>query len=279
MNKLNHYVLSALCAAPLLLNGAHALAEEAAPAATVATAPAEPAPPYTLSFNLGLYSNYMFRGVDTADGPALQGGVDWAHSSGLYLGTWWSNIDPYWSGKVDGVSRGNNLETDWYGGYAHTFENGLGVNVMGNYYFYPDGERAAGTNTKKVDSFEASLALSYKWLTYTYYNMLTDNYGVRDTNGAEYHELKFNYALPIGDLNLLAKVGYTNTKHQTGDQGDFAIGLSKNFSIPTAGKPIEGFNAGAYYTDTFDVQDQVFYSVDNRQLNDKKLTFYVKRSW
>ena len=283
MNKLNwminRYVLSALCAAPLLLNGAYALAEEAAPAATVAVVPAEPAPPYTLSFNLGLYSNYMFRGVDTAAGPAVQGGVDWAHSSGLYLGTWWSNIDPYWSGAVDGVSGGNNLETDWYGGYAHTFENGLGFNVMGNYYFYPDGERVSGTNDK-IDSFEASLAVSYKWLTYTYYNMLTDNYGAQHSKGAEYHELKFNYALPVGDLNLLAKVGYTNTnKNQTGDQGDFAIGLSRNFSMPTSGKPIEGFNAGAYYTDTFDVQSQAFYRVDNRQLNEKKLTFYVKRSW
>ena len=263
MNKLNHYVLSALCAAPLLLNGAYALAEEAAPAATVAAAPAEPAPPYTLSYNLGLYSNYIFRGVNNSNGPALQGGIDFAHSSGLYVGTWFSTIDPQ-------VSVGNHQEIDFYGGYAHTFENGVGVNFMGNYYWYPDDRRGELTHT--YDSFEASAGVSYKFLTYTYYNMLTRNYGAVDSKNAEYHELKAAYKLPVGDLNLLAKVGYANT-HQADDldQGDFSIGLSRDFSLPGAGKPIEGFSAGGYYTNTFDNV-----STDN---NGKTLTFYIKRTW
>ena len=268
MNKLNwminRYVLSALCAAPLLLNGAYALAEEAAPAATVAVVPAEPAPPYTLSFNLGLYSNYMFRGVDTAAGPALQGGVDWAHSSGLYAGTWFSTIDPQ-------VSAGNHQEIDLYGGYAHTFDSGVGVNFMGNYYWYPDHNKEGGL-THTYDSFEASAGVSYKFLTYTYYNMLTRNYGAVDSKNAEYHELKAAYKLPVGDLNLLAKVGYANA-HQSpdADQGDFSIGLSRDFALPGAGKPIEGFSAGGYYTNTFDSAP-----TDN---NGKTLTFYIKRTW
>ena len=295
MNKLNHYVLSALCAAPLLLNGAYALAEEAVPAATVAAAPAEPAPPYTLSFNLGLYSEYMFRGVDTADGPALQGGIDYAHSSGLYAGTWWSTIDSYWTGNGDGFSGGNRLETDWYAGYAYTFANGLGVNLMGNYYYYPDGERSTTYLTSgvsdgnKQNSFETSIALSYKFLTYTFYYMPTDYYGAaasgtkdgtRDTKCATYNELKFNYALPVGDLNLLAKVGYQHTPNLAGSQGDYMIGLSRNFSLPGAGKPIEGFSAGGYYTNTFDVEDQAYYQSNNgRDTNGEKLWFFVKRTW
>jgi uncharacterized protein (TIGR02001 family) len=299
MNKLNwiinRHVLNALCAAPLLLGSVYALAVEAAPAVAAIAAPAEPAPPYTLSFNLGLYSEYMFRGVDTADGPALQGGIDYAHSSGLYAGTWWSTIDSYWTGNGDGFSGGNHLETDWYAGYAYTFANGLGVNVMGNYYYYPDSERSFSYSTSgvsdgnKQNSFETSIALSYKFLTYTFYYMPTDYYGAaasgtkdgtRDTKGATYNELKFNYTLPVGDLNLLAKVGYQHTPNLAGSQGDYMIGLSRNFSLPGAGKPIEGFSAGGYYTNTFDVEDQTFYQSGNdRDTNGEKLWFFVKRTW
>lgn len=268
----NRHMVSALCAAPILFSCAYASAEEAAPVAVeaVVAAPAEPAPPYTLSFNLGLYSNYMFRGVALSDGPAVQGGIDWAHSSGFYLGTWFSNIDKEFA-------VGNHLEVDLYGGYAHTFENGVGVNFLGNYYWYPDNEKAAG---KSIDTFEVSAAISYKFLTYTYYNALTDYYGARDSKNADYHELKVNQKLPIGDLNFMAKVGYQNTRNLTGDQGDYAIGLNRDFSLPGAGKPLEGFNVGAIFTDTFNVEDESFYiSANGRDVNERKLTFYVKRTW
>ena len=291
----NRHVISALCAAPLLLSSAFASAEDAAPAATVAAAPSEPASPHTLTFNLGLYSEYMFRGVSLSDGPALQGGIDYAHSSGFYAGTWWSNIDKEYTGHGDGFSGGNSLETDWYAGYAHTFENGIGVNVLGNYYYYPNREKSYSLSTTgtsdgdKQDTFEASIALSYKWLTYSFYYIPTEYYGVAasltkdgtdDTEGATYNELKFNYTLPIADLNFLAKVGYQHTPNLTGSQGDLAIGLSRNFSIPSAGKPIEGFSAGAYYTDTFHVKNEGFYVTNElRDTNREKLWLFVKRTW
>jgi len=260
----NRHVLSALLAAPILFSSALASAEEAAAPAT------EPVAPYTLSFNLGLYSNYMFRGVALSDGPAIQGGIDFAHSTGFYLGTWFSTIDQY-------ASFGNKNEIDIYGGYAHTFENGLGVNLMGNYYWYPDGEEQGIPDT--MDTFEVSAAVSYKFLTYTYYNVLTDYYGAADTKNADYHELKVNQKLPIGGLNFMAKVGYQNTRNLTGDQGDYAIGLNRDFTLPGSTKPIEGFNAGAVFTDTFSVEDESFYKANGRDTNEKKLTFYVKRTW
>lgn len=306
---LNRHVLSALCAAPLLLSSAYTLAGEAAPAVVEAApatapaaaeaapaAPAEPTSPHSFTFNVGLYSEYMFRGVALSDGPALQGGIDYAHSSGFYAGTWWSNIDKNFTGHdatgATNFSGGNKLETDWYFGYAHTFENGIGVNVLGNYYYYPDREdslSAIDNNGNKQDTFEASIALSYKWLTYTFYYIPTDYYGASkdftrdgtsDTDGATYNELKVNYALPIGGLNLLAKVGYQHTPNLTGSQGDLAIGLSRNFSIPSAGKPIEGFSAGGYYTNTFNVKDEVYYDTsDGRDTNQETIWFFVKRTW
>ncbi len=47
----------------------------------------------TVAYNVGLYSQYIFRGLTQTDrGPAVQGGVDLTHSSGFYLGAWASNI-------------------------------------------------------------------------------------------------------------------------------------------------------------------------------------------
>lgn len=285
--KLNRQVVSALCAAPILLSSAFAFAEEA-PAA-------EPASPHTFTLNLGAYSEYMFRGVALSDGPALQGGADYAHSSGFYAGTWFSNIDKEFtghdaSGGTD-FSGGNHLEIDIYGGWAKTFENGIGVNFLGNYYYYPNREDSLSAigDGDKQDTFEVSAALSYKWLTYTFYYIPTEYYGAAasgtkdltdDTEGATYNELKFNYALPFAGLNLLAKVGYQHTPNLTGSQGDMAIGLSRNFSFPGAGKPVEGFSAGAYYTDTFHVKNEAFYdTTDGRDTNQETVWFFVKRTW
>lgn len=297
---LNRQVLSTLCAAPFLLSSAFANAGEAAPAAeatpAVAAAPAEPASDFTYTFNLGLYSAYQFRGVETADGPALQGGFDIGHSSGFYAGTWWSNINPYFFGKdVSPGARGNHLETDWYAGWAKSFENGLGVNFLANYYIYPEGHKNSATGSK-FDTFEVSAALSYKWLTYTYYYTPTDYYGTKssdngDTEGAEYHEIKAVYPLPFGGFNLKAKVGYTKTDDLgagcggaicDATQGDFAIGINKDFAMPGAGTPIKGFNAGFEYTDTFSTKNEAFYTDFNspsKDLNEKKVWFHVKRTW
>lgn len=288
--KLKRHLISALVALPLALSATYAFADEPAVEAAPAAA-AEPTSPHSVTFNLGLYSQYMFRGVALSDGPALQGGIDYAHTSGFYAGTWWSNIDADFTGRGDGFSDGNKLETDWYFGFTKTLESGFGFNVMGNYYYYPNRENSFSTvdDGRKQDTFEASIGLTYKWLTYTFFYIPTNYYGAaasgthdgkKDTKGATYNELKVNYELPVGKLNLLAKVGYQHTPNLTGSQGDYAIGLSRNFSIPSAGKPIEGFSAGAYYTDTFAVQNEAYYETsDGRDTNAETLWFFVKRTW
>jgi uncharacterized protein (TIGR02001 family) len=59
----------------------------------VFAAEAAPASDLTVAYNVGLYSQYIFRGLTQTDRkPALQGGVDLTHSSGFYLGAWGSNI-------------------------------------------------------------------------------------------------------------------------------------------------------------------------------------------
>lgn len=96
-------------------------------AAFAQTAPA--APESALTFNVGVVNEYRYRGLGQTRGkPALQGGVDFAHSSGAYVGVWGSTINwiKDW-GTTDNPVKGG-LELDIYGGYK--FEAaGLGFDV------------------------------------------------------------------------------------------------------------------------------------------------------
>ncbi len=316
MNKVLHkHLLAALCATPLLLAANFAQADEAAaPAADAApaAAAAEPAPPYTITYNLGLFSNYIGRGNDWGDGPALQGGVDWAHSSGFFLGAWFSTTNPQTLGAAGTVTftdpsgnplgSGNHVETDWYGGYAHTF-GPVTLGIGGNYVWYPEGEKSY--HNRNQDTFEGNLNISAYGLTYTFYHAFTDWYGIgntriggsevpfrfpnategaADTSGVEYHEFKYGRELPFAGLNLTAKVGYQRSDKICLNQKDYLIGLSRNFSMPTGGKPLDGFTAGFNYTGTFDEEqcsiNTAYYTDDNGVvINDRKWTFYIKRSW
>lgn len=65
----------------------------AAAAATVALSGAAMAQELKLSYNVGVASDYVFRGVSqTQEDPTIQGGVDATYGIG-YVGVWASNVD------------------------------------------------------------------------------------------------------------------------------------------------------------------------------------------
>ena len=122
-------------------------------------ADAAPAPAYTLTANVGLTSQYVYRGItQTAEKPAIQGGADFTHESGFYLGTWGSNISWF-----SDAAPGNSVSMEWdiYGGYRKSIGDfGYDVGVL--QYYYP-GRYTSGTT--KPDTTEVYGAVSYKWLT------------------------------------------------------------------------------------------------------------------
>ena len=63
--------------------------------------------------NIGLASEFMYRGVAQSFGPAVQGGVDYVHGSGLYAGAWLSNTN-----YPGGDGKQVRCENDLYGGWA-----------------------------------------------------------------------------------------------------------------------------------------------------------------
>jgi uncharacterized protein (TIGR02001 family) len=110
------------CAALALLSSAPAFAQE------------EPAGPVTVTGSVGLVSDYRFRGVSQSDkGMAVQGGITVSHESGLYAGTWGSNLGGW------GRFGGSNMELDLFAGYAASLGEGTTLDVGLTWYMYPSG--------------------------------------------------------------------------------------------------------------------------------------------
>ena len=222
----------------------------AVPAMAQTTAAAPEAAPAPLTANLGLFSSYRFRGIDQTNGkPALQGGVDYAHSSGLYVGNWNSNVSSG-AGFPDG-----NLEMDFYGGYKTTFGD-FGLDVGGILYYYPGSEgRSLSTlksNGGAVTNKELYIGGSWKFLSLKYSYSVDDYFAMRgcdstgsstgkSTRGTSYLDLSANYDLGDG-WGINGHVGHLYAKNmKNGSYTDWKIGVTKDIS---------GWVVGLSYIDT-----------------------------
>jgi uncharacterized protein (TIGR02001 family) len=94
----------------------------------------------TLSANVGLTTDYVFRGMSqTSQGPAIQGGFD-ATCGMFYAGVWASNLD--WGTDTFGNVAAN-IEMDGYGGVK--FNTGKVAWDLGIiYYSYPNASSHLG---------------------------------------------------------------------------------------------------------------------------------------
>ena len=216
---------------------------QAAPAAE-----AKPASEHTFTGNLGLVSDYRFRGISqTFKEPAIQGGVDYSHASGLYAGNWDSNVN---SGAG---YPGGSIEMDFYGGWKKTWDD-WGLDLGGIYYYYPgthaspttipviaNNRPGGNTLTGRVDNGELYIAGSWKWISLKYSHAVTNYFGTPNTKGSNYLDLSGTY--DVGDgWGILGHVGHLNFKNMVnGDYTDWKLGVTKDIS---------GWVLGAAYIDT-----------------------------
>ncbi len=187
-------------------------------------AAAEPAPSYTLTANVGIFSDYIFRGLtQTNSNPAVQGGLDFTHSSGFYAGTWLSNIS--WLTDF-GAYKSASLEWDFYGGYRGSFGNSdFGYDVGLLQYYYPGTVTPGAT---KADTLEGYASVSWKWLSAKYsYSLGNKTFGVPDSRGTGYLDISANY--PLTDkVTLMAHYGnqkYKGTAPGAADSNDSLVFL------------------------------------------------------
>jgi uncharacterized protein (TIGR02001 family) len=159
--------------------------------------------PHSFSANIGVASNYVWRGVtQTDDKPSVSGGLDYAHSSGFSAGTWVSNVD---------FGTDANYELDLYAGYDFDLGNedvSLGLNTI--FYAYPDED--GNTNF-----WEIGISGGYKWFSagiqYTVWNG-SGNDGGYFTDGDIYYFGAFDYTLPY-DFGLNLHGGYYDFSNDT----------------------------------------------------------------
>jgi uncharacterized protein (TIGR02001 family) len=209
-----------------------------------AMAAEEPASP--LSGNITLTSDYLFRGVSqTTNKPAIQGGFDYAHPSGFYVGTWASSVD--WVGTKDD----NSMEIDLYAGYGGSMGD-IGYDVGAITYYYP-GSKIAGAPTP--DTTEVYGALSWQFLTLKYshtvskYFVAWEGLSGEKTRGSNYLELNAEYDLGSG-WGVAGHVGHQKIKNLSeADYTDWNIGVSKDIGFGTVALTYSDTNADdAYYT-------------------------------
>ncbi len=225
----------------LMLPTMSVIAEEAATAAVEA-----PKSDFSVSGNVGIYSDYIFRGyTQTENKPALQGGFDVSHSSGLYAGVWASNVD--WTVQ-GGSMRDNSVEIDLYAGFAGEFgKSGLGYDVGVLQFLYP-GKDTPGAGLE-ADATEVYVALSYDFGPFAatlknYTVVSSEAWAFNEMDGENYTDLSID--VPVGDkVTLSAHVGHQtigDPAYQDPDYTDWK--LNAEYAIN------DTFSIGAFYTDT-----------------------------
>lgn len=229
------------------------LATALAALATIAAAGAAHAGDGPFTANVGLVSDYAYRGYSQTDErPALQGGFDYAHDSGLYAGVWGSNVS-WLSDSYPNVH--NSLELDLYGGYKGTI-GAIGYDVGLLQYYYP-GSYPKGFNSP--DTLEGYIGLSWEFLSFKYSYAFTDLFGYDRSDGSQYYDL--GAAVDVGGgFTLAAHVGYSDIKGED-DYTDWKLGVTKEFG---------GFNFGLHYVDT---------DVDNADLADERVILSIAKSF
>ena len=232
-----------------------------ASAAYAQTAPA-PAPEVSpITANVTVVNDYRYRGMTQSNfKPAIQGGFDYAHESGFYIGNWNSSIswisDGYpANGGTRPIGTSAPLEMDIYAGFKKEFiGEGFASDVGLLQYYYPMANaptpacsgtgadrlsrNACGTNPNTT---EAYLAQNFTFgplsgfakVSYALSNL----FGIYDSKGSFYPDLTVNYDTGFSGITLNAHYGYqnvANTKAYSGTSynfsySDYKLGLTKDF--------------------------------------------------
>ena len=222
-----------------------------ATAAFAQTAPAAaPAAPEVspITANVTVVSDYRYRGISQSNmKPAIQGGFDYAHESGLYVGNWNSSIS--WIGDSfkggNGASASAPIEMDFYGGIKKEFlGEGFASDIGVLQYYYPTSGLSYTTNQTNPNSTEIYVAQNFTFGPVTGFGKfsyaVTPLFGNVNSSGSYYPDLTLNYDTGVWGLALNGHVGY---QYVAGNQNtptslsnntlysytDWKVGATKDF--------------------------------------------------
>ena len=260
MKALQKTAISAAAVALLTgLSSISAFAEEAA-----AEAP-EVSP---VTANVTVVNNYMYRGISQSNGkPAIQGGFDYAHESGLYIGNWNSSIswisDSYKTSG--GVGTSAPIEMDFYGGFKkELLGEGFASDVGILQYYYPTSGLQLNAIQANPNTTEVYVAQNFTFGPVTGFGKVSyavsTLFGNVNSSGSYYPDLTLNYDTGMLGIALKGHIGY---QYVAGNQPssnlngvsnstlysytDWKLGLTKDFGGGLSGAlAYVGTNAATY---------------------------------
>lgn len=205
--------------------------------------------PHTLTGNVSLTSDYLFRGISQTGGDAaIQGGLDYTHASGIYVGTWASNVG--WIEDYQGYKSGN-IEIDLYGGYRGALGPvSYDVGLIG--YFYPGDENGV----TEGDTTEMYVGLGWKWFTLKYSYALSDAVfgfgkptGAFDADGSSYLDISASF--PVGETGLTLGAHWGTFNFENYDAQDYDDWkISATYDMGKLSGVMSGVTLGVAYSDT-----------------------------
>jgi uncharacterized protein (TIGR02001 family) len=207
--------------------------------------------PSMLTGNLSLVSQYIFRGLSQTNGdPALQGGMDFSHASGVYAGMWFSNISWYTdqnanikSAPVSLASPGSvgapyapnrsnaaSLEWDFYAGIRNSLGRGNWSYDIGVIeYFYPGRYENLGAY-RRPHTTEIYGSIAWRGVSLKYSKGISAwTFGINESKGADYLDLSAVFSLGRSGFKLLAHVGKCNFPDSANAAYWVASGGDNNF--------------------------------------------------
>jgi len=180
-------------------------------------APAADAPEVSpITANVTVTNNYVYRGITQTDNkPAIQGGFDYAHESGLYIGNWNSSIswvsDGYKSSSGGTLSAP--LEMDFYGGFKkELIGEGFASDIGVLEYYYPTTGIMTTASTVNPNTTEIYVAQNFTFGSLTGFGKVSyavsTLFGNVNSTGSYYPDLTLNYDTGVFGLTLNGHVGY-----------------------------------------------------------------------
>ena len=178
-----------------------------------------------LSFNVGLTSDYRYRGLSqSAKEPAFSAGADYAHESGLYVGTWVSTIK--WVRDAGGQG---DAEVDVYAGFKGALTGDVGFDVGMLQYYYP-ANALKDVGMKNANTLEVYGALTYGPFTAKYSHSTTNLFGVANSKGSGYVDVAANFDLGDG-FSVVPHMGYQRVaKNDASSYLDYSVALNKDMN-------------------------------------------------
>jgi uncharacterized protein (TIGR02001 family) len=256
---------------------------------SVAFAADEPAAPEVspITANVTVASNYIYRGLtQTNNKPAIQGGFDYAHESGFYIGNWNSSIswisDAYNAVPASALpsktapSTTAPIEMDFYAGFKkELIGEGFASDIGVLQYYYPTSglggvqtqafvtanplmRQTSGTNPSTTElyvaqNFTFGPVTGFGKFSYAVSNL----FGIQKSAGSFYPDLTANYDTGFYGITVNAHVGYQYVPNNVVVSNIQAPGMAGTYNWSYADWKLGltkdfggGLSGSAYYTGT-----------------------------